>query len=196
MTSLALVTAILALWLLVGFLAFAVIGYLRRIEPVLRQAERHLSAEFQEGLRPGSPLPDFQAMDSSGRPFRSVDLELPSMLLFLEPDCGPCEVLANEIKESGWRSRMAVHLVTDESADGQEFGRSLGLPILYQSDEWVSHAFRTFYYPKAFIIGEDGRITTRVTPNHLSDLESAADGVGMKSVRQSEAADASGKTLS
>jgi len=178
MISFAFIIAFAALWILVGFLAFAVIGHLRRIEPVLRQAERHLAAEFQEGLRPGSPLPDFHAMDDSGRPFGRVDLERPALLLFLEPDCGPCEAIAIEIKDSPWRSQIPVYLVTDSSADARSFASSLGLPTLYQTDEWVSHAFRTFYYPKAFVIGEDDRIAMRITPNRLSDLQSAADSVG------------------
>ena len=88
-----------ALALLAAAQAALLVALLRRHGQVLARLDE-LEAEEATGLVVGDPAPDFLLPDLDGELVTLADLrarELPVLLLFSHPACGPCAALLPEI---------------------------------------------------------------------------------------------------
>ena len=93
-----------ALWLTVFVVAYLVLGMLRRMLPVLTEAEGILADARRRartgGLDVGARIPDFEVMTVSGERLSRSDLIGPrTILLFLGPRCPACERFTQDLAE-------------------------------------------------------------------------------------------------
>jgi hypothetical protein len=172
------IAAFVALWLLVLVLAFLLLGVLRRILPVLEEAERHGHGGplGLGGLPAGTPLPDFEVETEAGDPLRAGDLRnRQAVWLLASAGCAPCEALAAELRQAG-EPALDVPLVA--VSDASEPGRTLGFPAwvtrLYQRGGAAADALRTDATPHAVAVDGHGVVVATITPNTLDDLRALA----------------------
>ena len=122
-----------------------------------------------EGLPLGTPAPGFQLPDPAGRVQTLDTLRArgrPVLLLFSDPDCGPCTALAPEVAR--WQHAHAEKLtvaVIERARDGRvpfvadEHRRR---NVLFQRESEVADLYRTEGTPTAILIGRDGAIASPV----------------------------------
>jgi hypothetical protein len=170
------IAAWLALSTLVVITTFLVLGLLRRVSPLLEQAESALRSAGSgpgplQGLPIGTELPQFEARDVRGSVITDADLAgTPAVVLFIDPGCGPCERLMAELR-SGWAGEQGARLwVVTGNGHERELDLSGKATVLLQSDERVSRAFQTSITPHAFAIGIDGTIVNRDIPDSTDAL--------------------------
>jgi peroxiredoxin len=119
----------------------------------------------RDGLKAGTPAPTFTLPDIYGR---GVSLESyrgrPAVLVFSDPHCGPCDLLAPHLarvsracRESGLELIMISRGDVEESRRKAE-QHGLDFPILVQQRWEISTAYGIFATPVAFAVGENGVI--------------------------------------
>jgi peroxiredoxin len=128
------------------------------------RTERPLSESRIErnGLRAGTPAPPFELPDLNGQPiaieaFRGQRV----LLVFSDPGCGPCNVLAPELVQYNGDSELAVLMVSRGDAEtNRSKAQQLGLdfPIVIQPGWQVSRKYGIFATPSAFLVNEQGVI--------------------------------------
>ncbi len=138
---------------------------------------------LRDGLKPGTAAPAFALPDLDGR---TVSLEFYRgsrvLLVFSDPECGPCDELAPELArfERAHRGRGPAVLMVSrgEAARNREKAAAHGIefPVLLQEHWKLSAAYGIFATPAAYLIGEDGRIEKGVAvgPGPVVDLARAA----------------------
>lgn len=166
--------ATLALWVLLLLLGFVTLGVLRRAIGVLEQIEgRWASDSVIDGLDPGEQVGSFEALDQHGISFTERDLwGKTSAILFLDAGCEPCEDLAADMKAApAWEPPLEVYVVSDDSREGRQLTDGLALRRLLQRNDGVARAFRTTFFPVAFLIDDQGGVIARTNPNTLDQLK-------------------------
>ena len=122
-----------------------------------------------EGLPFHSIAPTFQLPDTAGKPWSLEDLRhhsLPLLLLFVDPDCGPCAALLPQVRE--WQQnhgdRLEFVLISRGSvkANQSKIGGDGALRLLMQRDFEVALAYRVKATPSAVVIDEMGMIASAV----------------------------------
>jgi hypothetical protein len=175
--------AFIILWVLVLLLAALVLGVLRRVLPLLdhlEQAQSRTAGEF--GLPVGSALPAFEARDREGDAVTADGIPRPGVVLFLDPECRPCQKLATELRSDG-PNLDSVPLVL--VAPDTDAGRDLvppNSPVLLQSGHAISRAFQTSITPHAFLVDADGRLSDQAIPESIADLNLLAAKLARKGV--------------
>jgi peroxiredoxin len=173
------VVAFVVLWLVVLVEAVLLLGTLRRISPILEQAESRLLApdalDFKPGgLPPGTPVPEFSVTGATGGQVTRDDLLGEStILLFLSSDCPPCRLLSTELADLETAAQLGVRVVAvvDSEEKGGRFAERLtrsGI-VIYQSDRELSSAFASSATPHAFGINADGVVVGSGTPSASMD---------------------------
>jgi thiol-disulfide isomerase/thioredoxin len=175
------IASMLALWVLIIAVALLQLGLLRRTAQVLERVEAELrvsrSGGISFGLAPGAKVRPFVAVNDQGRLATSEEiLKTPTIVLFLEPGCLPCESLVDQLQQSGWDKAAGIRLLTvlTDNSESREFLKADGVDCWYQSEGVVSAAFGTSITPHAFALGPDGVVVDRSIPASLDDLESFA----------------------
>lgn len=134
-------------------------------------AERPLSESRieREGLKPGVPAPTFELPDLSGRAVSLADLRGRRVLLvFSDPDCGPCDSLLPDLarlEREGRESDLAVVMVSrGEPAENRRKADAHGVefPVVLQSGWRLSKEYGIFATPVAFLVDEEGVIEHEV----------------------------------
>jgi thiol-disulfide isomerase/thioredoxin/uncharacterized membrane protein YphA (DoxX/SURF4 family) len=118
----------------------------------------------------GSPAPEFVVRTASGSEVTRDSLLAPGkalLLVFLDPDCGPCQVLRPEVATwaSSNGSNLTIAVVTRDAGDGWTGdGGGFLYPerVLVQSEREVADAFGVFATPAALLIRPDGTIGSTV----------------------------------
>lgn len=138
----------------------------------------------RDGLRPGSPAPLFTLPDLEGRP---VSLEAYRgsrvLLVFSDPECGPCDELAPELArfERKHRGRGLAVLMVSRGDAGvnrrKAQAHGLEFPVLLQERWKLSLEYGIFATPAAFLIGEDGRIEKEAAVGASAILKLARAGI-------------------
>ena len=133
--------------------------------------ERPLSESRIErnGLKPGTPAPDFRLPDLQGHMVSLRDYNGRRVLLvFSDPHCGPCDELSPDLARLHQEHRdngLAVVLVGRGSVEenrkkAQQFG--FEFPVVLQ-DKWkLSKEYGIFATPVGFLIAENGVIAKDV----------------------------------
>jgi peroxiredoxin len=117
------------------------------------------------GLPAGTPAPGFQLPDLDGTPVSLDALRetgKPVLLLFTDPQCGPCQALLPDV--GAWQREHADRLtlalvsrgtVDENRAKAEEHGLA---PVLLQGDREVATAYLANATPSAVLISSHGSI--------------------------------------
>ena len=117
----------------------------------------------RSGLKAGTPAPDFRLPRVDGGELSLVEYRGRRVLLvFSDPECGPCEQLAPDLERlHRQRSDLAVLMVSrrDEAANRQKVA-ALGLtfPVALQQSWEISLLYGIFATPIGYLIDEQGVI--------------------------------------
>ena len=133
------------------------------------EADRSLAKSRinRNGLPPGTIAPSFTLPRLDGGELSLSDYAgRPVLLVFSDPDCGPCNVVAPRLEEMA-RKSPGVNVVMVSRGDAErnrskvaEFG--LTFPVVLQ-DQWkLSREYAKFATPIAYLIDAEGRIAADV----------------------------------
>jgi peroxiredoxin len=115
----------------------------------------------RDGLKAGARAPDFRLPSIDGGEVALVELRGRRVLLvFSDPDCGPCEELAPRLQElHEERPDLAVVVISRRDAEvNRAKAAELGLtfPIVLQRNWEVSLKYAMFATPVGYLIDEEG----------------------------------------
>jgi peroxiredoxin len=123
-----------------------------------------LSKIARNGLKAGTPAPHFRLPRLDGGALALEDLRgSPVLLVFSDPHCGPCDVLAPQLEQ--WHrdhSELRVVMISRgepkaNRAKVKEHG--LTFPVVLQQHWEISRRYAMFATPIAYLIDEAGVIT-------------------------------------
>lgn len=170
-------TAIVALWIAVMLVAIVLLGVLRRVAAVLERAESHLSSAggVSLGLPVGSTAEDFRVLSEDGDETRADDLiRAPTLVLFMEVHCGPCQALAKELDGVGDELAELAFFVVLDQEHGRPEWMPAGVQTVFQQDGEVSRAFRNDATPQAYVVDDRRLILGKALIGSLSSLTELA----------------------
>ena len=118
----------------------------------------------RDGLRAGTPAPDFRLSRLDGRGELSLN-ELRGkrvLLVFSSPGCGPCNTLAPEL-EKFHRQHSELEMVMISKGEPKENRakvkeHGLTFPVVLQQQWEISRRYAMFATPVAYLIDENGVI--------------------------------------
>lgn len=134
-------------------------------------------ARSRDGLPLRTVSPQWEAMDQWGQRRTSEEfLGRPQLLVFTDAGCAPCSKLMPELRAFSAEVNGDISVVI--------FGRSdkainaavaeqyeLEMPVLTQSNDDVSRAFRVVATPFVFFVDAQGQIREKGVVNHREQLE-------------------------
>jgi peroxiredoxin len=118
----------------------------------------------REGLKAGARAPDFALEDVRGGEISLADYHGRSVLLvFSDPDCGPCNALLPDLAKLQKRAEI-VMISRGDPAENRAKAEEHGLifPVLAQKGWALSKQYGIFSTPVAFLIDEEGVIARDV----------------------------------
>jgi peroxiredoxin len=149
------------------------------------QTERSVSESRieREGLKAGTPAPRFELPDLAGGKVSLVEQRGRRVLLvFSDPDCGPCEKVLPELGRLHRQrpsDELAVVMVSrggleENRRKAEAFG--IEFPVVLQSGWKLSKKYGIFATPVAFLIDEQGVIERDVArgPSEILSLAEPA----------------------
>jgi len=121
----------------------------------------------REGLKAGTPAPEFRLPRLDGGELSLSDFRGERVLLvFSDPDCGPCDELAPQLQQLHCQRRdLNVLVVSRREVEANRVkAAKLGLtfPIGLQKQWEVSLKYAMFATPIGYLIDEQGRIARDV----------------------------------
>lgn len=123
----------------------------------------------RDGLRAGTPAPDFTLPDLEGQSYRLEDFRDKRVLLvFSDPKCGPCEALVAElVRLQRAHSNNNLQIVMISRGDAKEnrqkvTQQGVTFPVLLQNQWEVSRQYAMFATPIGYLIDEKGVIAKDV----------------------------------
>jgi len=137
----------------------------------------------REGLKAGTPAPDFNLPDVHGQPVSLEQFRGQKVLLvFTDPQCGPCDELAPELvrlhrKHSN--NGLAVVMVGRGNAEENKkkaTQHEIAFPFVLQERWKLSRQYGIFATPVAFLIGKDGVIMRDVAKGRDPIMTLAREG--------------------
>jgi peroxiredoxin len=137
----------------------------------------------REGLKSGTPAPPFELPDLAGGKVSLAEHRGRRVLLvFSDPDCGPCEKLLPELARLDSERRSDELEILMVSRGGLEENRrkaeafGIDFPVLLQSGWKLSKKYGIFATPIAFLINEEGVIERDVArgPSEILSLAEPA----------------------
>jgi methylamine dehydrogenase accessory protein MauD len=161
--------AILALWIVVLFFGFLLLGSLRAVA-LLRWQVAQLEATMpsrvgRSGLHPGKRAPKFTLPSIAGG---EVGLEQYAgrklLLIFMQPGCGPCHGIVpelNRFQDSGEIRVLVIHNGDMEAVRRWVQELRPHFPVAVQERFSLSKRYEIFATPFAFLIDERGVISAR-----------------------------------
>jgi thiol-disulfide isomerase/thioredoxin len=123
------------------------------------------------GLEPGTRAPAFALGDPRGGTVTLDDLlapELPLLLLFTSPSCGPCQALLPQA--AAWQHELADRLTVAVASDGSrddvraEAGEHGLEHVLVDDGARLHRKFEASGTPSAVLVGTNGMIASWVAP--------------------------------
>jgi methylamine dehydrogenase accessory protein MauD len=164
-----LLIANLALWVVVLFLAFLLLGALRAVA-LLRWQMEQLEATTpnrvgRSGLRAGKKAPKFMLPSTAGG-----DIELEHyagrklLLVFMQPGCGPCHGIVPELNRLHDEGEVQVLVIQNGDPEAVRVWIKKHRPrfaMAVQERFNLSKRYEVFATPFAFLIDERGVISSR-----------------------------------
>ncbi len=179
---------------IVGFL-FGVLYYLkkiteqqtqilRRIEVIEllsheggREVERDGVEDPKAGLPIGSPVPEFQLKDTTGKQVALTSVfanSKPTLLFFVSPSCNPCEFLLPKVEEWQEQLKDKLNFVFISNGNAKEnlakFGGASFKTILLQEDREVADELEAKWTPTALLVNAGGTIASKIAAGD-SDID-------------------------
>jgi peroxiredoxin len=126
----------------------------------------HTSRLRRDGLKAGTPAPPFRLPRPDGgelalEEFRGRRL----LLVFSDPDCGPCAELAPDLEQFHRGSDVPVLMISRRDAEsnrGKVAALGLTFPVVLQRHWEISMLYGMFATPIAYLIDEQGVVATDV----------------------------------
>ena len=173
------IAAFAALTLLVAVLAVVQVGLLRRVTAVIERAEtavRDSGGVASDGLQPGARIQPFPLTSREGRLVRSDDFPGESIWLLLSAGCGPCQMLAHDLRRHTADDAglgMALRVVLGGEADASQLDLPSWVQVLLDGDQAAARIFRSSSTPHAFA-SADGVVKAQSVTNQVADLRRLA----------------------
>jgi thiol-disulfide isomerase/thioredoxin/uncharacterized membrane protein YphA (DoxX/SURF4 family) len=143
------VAACLALVLLAanGALLVQVLRQQGRMLVRFESIEQHLGIRSEQpqqhfGLEPGTPAPPFPELE------RLLEPKLPLLVVFTDPDCGPCHALAPQLAQ--WKEELREQLTIATVSSDAEGGRE------------AAEAYEAWGTPSAVLVSANGHVASYV----------------------------------
>src|SRR6266567_2778668 len=122
------------------------------------------------GLYVGTKAPDFALRSLDGGAVMTLSAlcghELPVLLIFGDPDCGPCAQLMPEIVnwQRNYSDKITIALLATGSEEANRAKNAEhGLRnILLEGDSNISESYQVNGTPAAMVVGKDGRVAGRL----------------------------------
>jgi methylamine dehydrogenase accessory protein MauD len=159
--------AFLALWLLVFFLGFLLLGALRtlgllrwRLEQLEATTPRRIG---RDGLKHGKKAPDFTLPSAAGPEVALHDFAGRKVLLvFTQAGCSPCQAIVPELNRLGGDVQVLV-VNNGDAAATRKWADQMKprFPVLTQDSFSISKRYEVFATPFAFLIDEQGVIRSK-----------------------------------
>jgi hypothetical protein len=178
--STAWVAAFVVLWVAVLLIAVVVVGLLRRISNVLELAEAGALAAGSGGAAIGglpvaSYAPEFRVFGESGDEVRTPDLvRTPTILLFMDAHCGPCEQLAADLEPAMTEIEGVPFYVVLNQEEGRPGWLSPAVSAVYQRHGELSQAFENTATPQAYVLDPSRFVLSKRLIGSLADLRALA----------------------
>lgn len=128
---------------------------------------REATKEFPAGPPIGAPAPRFSKTDLLGH---TMDLDQllrtgrPVAMVFVSPDCGPCELLLEQIGQwqRGLADRMTIVIASRATArEVRTMAETYQLQnVIFDQDSELFDLYRATTTPSAVIVRSDGRVGT------------------------------------
>lgn len=127
--------------------------------------EREHAGTPTESLPLGSPFPEFELPDLSGKKVKMSDLvrqQKPMLFLFVAPDCGPCNALFPEVEAwtSSHKDKFNLVLVSSGSISDNIAKFGTEHRVLLQDKREVAEYVRAKWTPTAIYVNASGRIAS------------------------------------
>jgi methylamine dehydrogenase accessory protein MauD len=183
-TTLLIINALLVL--LVLLLAFLVVGALRalgllrwRVEQIEVTSPRRVG---RDGLLPGKRAPDFTLPSAFSGPVSLSDFAgRKRLIVFTQSGCGPCHDIMPELNRVQRQGQYQVLVVNNGSAEETRRWAAdvkARFPVLTQ-DKWeISKRYEVFATPFAFVIDEQGLVSSKGLVGTSQYLGFALSGAG------------------
>jgi thiol-disulfide isomerase/thioredoxin len=121
------------------------------------------------GLSLGAPAPTFQLSSVDGTPQLLPPIAVqsrPTIVLFVDPDCGPCHALLPNVERwrQEYRASCAIIVISRGTAEVNraKFQHHPHGSYLLQRDREVAAAYRVEVTPSAVLVRPDGTIGSTV----------------------------------
>jgi methylamine dehydrogenase accessory protein MauD len=188
--------ALLALWAVVLFVGFLLLGALRalgvlswRLEQLEATTPRRLG---RDGLKPGKRAPDFTLPSADGKEVALHDFAGRKVLLvFTQSGCSPCQKIVPELNRLGKSGESQVVVINNGDPDATRKWSAevrARFPVLAQDHFSVSKRYQVFATPFAFLIDEQGVITSKGIINNRQHIRYVLSGTRVgESNRHAEA---------
>jgi len=149
------------------------IGVLELASGDLKPVVRNDAGDPSDGLPIGAPIPDFAIPDINGRIFTPLQMladKRPHLLLFVGPECAPCELLLPDIRE--WESQFAGKLdivfVSHGSVDANRKKFGTDRKVLVEKERGLANAVNAKWTPTAIFVGADGNIASHIAAGDVA----------------------------
>lgn len=158
------------------------LGLVRRATIVLEEmlARNEIGSSALEGGVPrGAQLRAFEVEGASGDPVAFTwPVSTPSVFLFMEPGCAPCERIAPSLARVARRLRgIPLYVVTPHRSGDGWLPESQDFVRLLDRDEAAARTFRNIASPQAFAVDRDGVVKERRIVASDDDLSSLASSI-------------------
>jgi methylamine dehydrogenase accessory protein MauD len=175
-----------ALWLVVLFLGFLLLGALRALG-LLRWRLEQLEATTPSrmgrgGLKPGKRAPDFTLPCVAGGEVSLHDLAGRRVfLVFTQSGCKPCHKIVPELNKLQRGGDVHVLVVNNGEMERTRQWASearVWFPVLVQQQFSVSKRYEMYATPFAFLIDERGVIASKGIVNNAQHIDFVLAGAG------------------
>lgn len=120
----------------------------------------------RDGLAPGTPAPDFRLPRVDGGELSLSEFRgRPVLLVFSDPNCGPCDALAPRLEQRARTEDVAVVMVSrgDLAANRAKVAQHrLRFPVGLQRHWEVSREYAMFATPIGYWVDEEGIVAAPV----------------------------------
>ncbi|HEV2949359.1 MAG TPA: TlpA disulfide reductase family protein [Gemmataceae bacterium] len=188
----ALLVSSIVLWLAMLFVAFVVLGSLRRTDELHRQLDilRWQLDELKAitpvrlgrgGLKPGKKAPEFKLPSVVGPEVALSDyLDRKVFLVFVQTGCSPCHAVVPELNELHKQGKIQVLAINNAASSdaARQWASEAGavFPVLMQENWKVSKQYQVMATPFAFVINEKGVIASKGIANSKEQIGFVLDG--------------------
>lgn len=135
-----------------------------------------------QGLQLGDEAPPFSLTDHDGRGVAFPDSgRVPSVLVFGEADCPPCNTLAGELNKLANDTVRILFVSGDDADDNRRFATEhrAAYPVLSDASSSTSKAYKVRSTPFVYVVDEDGIIRSKGIANSAATVaDLVRDGLG------------------